>query len=58
MFKIMRVVILATTVFLPSDGQAAQYQLGKPFPMTCDGTLVYHKDISSLEQDSDSDSEP
>jgi hypothetical protein len=53
MFKSAALAILATVVFLPSCGQAAQYQLGKPFPMTCEGTLVYHKGIYSLEQDID-----
>jgi hypothetical protein len=55
-FKSATVAVLATIVFLPSSGQATQYQLGKPFPMACEGNLVYHKGIYSLEQDIDNPS--
>lgn len=34
-------LIAAVAFFLPSLGHAAEYRLGKPFPMTCEGVLTY-----------------
>jgi hypothetical protein len=33
--------LMAAAFFLSTSGQAAQYRLGTPFPIACEGVLTY-----------------
>jgi hypothetical protein len=47
-FKSLKVAALATVILCPSLAQAAKYELGSPFPMTCEGILEYRGGEYSL----------